>query len=328
MDPKATESQPPRNGADPASALSTKAELDDRIKSERSAVLLVNIRSRRGRDLFDSSRRLLAREGYAIRAAFPIEDGEQLQTAVEDAIALRPSLLIVGSGDGTVGTVVDHLAYKDIALGLLPLGTTNNFARNLGLRLSLRDAIRVIARGKVVDVDLGQVDDNYFGNALAVGLTVEIAGRVSHRLKRVVGQSAYVLAGARAFAGHMPFRATVVTPGARHEYHTHQLVVANGGFHGGRRIAHGATIDDRRLTIFPLGDHRRSRLVTDLAAYHYGRRRHAGGGPFIATDRATILAEPPRAVEVDGEIQAVTPIEVKVAHNALRVMAPVSFADL
>lgn len=327
MSPTPTEPQPPRERPDPASLLSSKAELDDRIKEERSAVLLVNTRSRRGRELFESSRRLLAREGYEISAAFPIGDAGLLRAAIEDAIALRPSLLIVGSGDGTVGTVVDHLAYKDIALGLLPLGTTNNFARNLGLRLSLHDAIRVIARGKVVDVDLGQADGNYFGNAVSVGLTVEVARSVSPRLKRIVGQSAYLLAGARAFAGHAPFEAIVVTPDARYVCHTHQLVVANGGFHGGRPIARGASIDDRRLTIFPLGDHRRTRLVAGLAVHHYGRRRHVSDGAFISTARASIVAEPRRSVEVDGEIQAVTPIDVKVAHNALRVMAPVSFLD-
>lgn len=313
---------------EPESSLSSKTELDNRIKRERRAVLIVNTRSRRGRELFESSRRLLGREGYEVLAAYPVTDCTLLQQTIKNAVALRPSLLIVGSGDGTLSTAVDHLAYQDIALGLLPLGTTNNFARNLGLRLGLADAIHVITRGKVVDIDLGRVNDNYFGNAISVGLSVEVARRVSPRLKRVIGQSAYLLAGARAVAGHTPFKTTVVTPDTRHEYHTHQLVVANGGFHGGRAIAHGASVEDSRLTIFALGDHRRTRLVAGLAAYRYGRRKHISEGPFITTPCATIMSEPERLVEVDGEIEAVTPIRVDVARNALRVMAPSSFDDL
>jgi YegS/Rv2252/BmrU family lipid kinase len=306
----------------------SKAELQHRIATERSAVLLVNTHSRRGRDLFEAAHHLLRREGFAVIEAYPIRDVARIGETIDRAVAHRAPLLVVGSGDGTVSTVVGHLAYRDTALGLLPFGTTNNFARNLGLPFSLEEAVRVITHGKVVDIDLGRLDDHYFTNVASIGLSVVVAQTVSHRLKRVIGRPAYGVAGARAFIDHQPYRATVCTPDARHEFFTHQLVVANGGYHGGRIIAHGASVEDRELTIFPLGDQHKSRLVAGLATYAYGRRRHITEGPFIGTPEATIETRPTQEVEIDGEIMTSTPIAVSVAQQALRVMAPQGFVDL
>jgi YegS/Rv2252/BmrU family lipid kinase len=315
------------NGADSARHIA-KAELEERIKSERSCVLLVNTHSRRGRELFTAAREQLVRQGYRILEEFAVANPSRLGAVVERAMAFDPSLLVVGSGDGTASTVTGHLAYRNTALGLLPLGTTNNFARNLGIPFNLEEAVRVITTGKVVDVDLGRVGDHYFANAASIGLAVDVARSISPRLKRVVGRPAYAITGVRTFVSHSPFRATVQTPEARHEFLTHMLILANGGYLGGREIAKGASLEDRELTIFPLGDHRTVRLAADLINHAYGRRRYVTEGPFISAARATVVTEPERCVEIDGEIKATTPIEVSVARQALRMMAPQSFVDL
>lgn len=306
----------------------SKAELQERIERERSAVLLVNTHSRRGRYLFEEAYHLLRRHGYTVIEAYTIRDRDGIGESIDRAVAHKAPLLVVGSGDGTVSTVVGHLAYTDTALGLLPFGTTNNFARNMGLPFSLEQAIQVITRGKVVDIDLGKVNDHYFANVASMGLSVSVAQTVSQRLKRTIGRPAYGVAGARAFVGHQPFRATVHTPDARHEFLTHQLVAANGGYHGGRVIAHGASVEDRELTIFPLGDHRKSRLLAGLTTYAYGRRRHVTEGPFICTPEAIIETEPVQDVEVDGEVFMASPVRVNVARQALRVIAPRDYVDL
>ncbi len=311
-----------------APALLDKAELEERIRSERSCVLLVNTRSRRGRDLFTAARAMLRAAGFRILEQFPVSHPERLGTTIDRAMALDPSLLVVGSGDGTVSTITGHLAYSNTVLGLLPLGTTNNFARSMGLPFELEQAVRVIATGKVVDVDLGKAGDHYFANAASVGLAVEVARTVSPQLKSILGRPAYALTGIYTFLSHDPFRAIVETPEACHEFHTHMLILANGGFLGGREIAKGASVEDRELTIFPLGDHRTVRLAVDLVSFGYGRRKYVTEGPFIRTGAATITTEPSRSVEIDGEIKATTPIRVSVAKQALRIMAPHGFRDL
>lgn len=306
----------------------SKAELEAQIKSERSCVLFVNTHSRRGRDVLIAARESLEVEGYVISAEYAVSKPSHLARLIPEAVASCASLLVVGAGDGTISTISGYLAYRDVALGVLPLGTTNNFARNLGIPLAVDRAVQVITRGKVVDVDLGKVGDYYFANAASVGLAVEVARSISPRLKRILGKPAYALQGIRTFRSHRSFRVIVETPQGSFETRTHMFFVANGGYLGGYVIAEEATLDDRALTIFPLGDHRTARLAYDLIQHAVRRQRHVREGQFITATRARITTVPPRSVEIDGEVKTRTPIEVSVARQALRVMAPQEFVDL
>ena len=93
---------------------------------------------------------------------------------------------MVGGGDGTLSEAVHQFAHRDLCLGVLPLGTTNNFARNLGLPLHLPGAMRILTEGKVADVDLGHVAGRHFANLTSLGLSVQVAEHVPHLLKRVL----------------------------------------------------------------------------------------------------------------------------------------------
>src|SRR6266540_2584505 len=84
----------------------------------------------------------------------------------------------------------------------------------------------------------------------AAGLPVEVAQAVPHRLKRVLGRGAYTLTAARRLASHQAFKATLRVDGAEQVVWTHQLNVANGGYHAGRRIARDAGVDDRLLVVY------------------------------------------------------------------------------
>lgn len=133
----------------------SKPELQSAIRSGGRAVLLVNVRSRRGRRLYGTARRMLREAGLEFAQVFPVNDPSRLRELFADALSLEPDLVVVGGGDGTVAEAVTHLAHRDVALGVLPLGTTNNFARSLELPLDLAGAVRTLRDGKVADVDVG-----------------------------------------------------------------------------------------------------------------------------------------------------------------------------
>ena len=76
---------------------------------------------------------------------------------------------MVGGGDGTLSQATHQLAHRDLCLGVLPLGTTNNFARSLGLPLHLPAALQILTEGKVADVDLGHVAGRHFANLTSLG---------------------------------------------------------------------------------------------------------------------------------------------------------------
>ena len=91
-------------------------------------------------------------------------DGEEALEAARVAAADGAGALVIGGGDGTIGAVAALLAGKDKPLGVLPLGTYNHFAKDLGLPLDLDGASRVAAGGRVARVDVGEVNGRVFVN--------------------------------------------------------------------------------------------------------------------------------------------------------------------
>jgi hypothetical protein len=125
-----------------------KAVLEE-IKESRSAVLVVNRRSRHGARAYSEAIRRLAETGIALDAAYPVRHAERMPEIVREEIAKGRKFIIIGGGDGTISSVVDHFAYTSVVFGVLPLGTANSFARTLGIPLDLTGAIDVLVNGKV-----------------------------------------------------------------------------------------------------------------------------------------------------------------------------------
>ncbi|MEH1101541.1 diacylglycerol/lipid kinase family protein [Micromonospora sp. CPCC 205561] len=306
----------------------TKQELGEAIRRERRAVLVVNARSRRGRQLHEHARARLAAAGLRLLADHPVDRPGQLEHALAAAVELGPDLLVAAGGDGTLSAAARLLAHRDMALGLLPLGTTNNFARTVGVPLDLDGAVEVLTGGTVIDVDLGLAGGVPFTNHVGIGLSADIMLRTPPRLKRVIGRLAYPLTALALLARHRPLRVTVRAGDARHEFVTHQVYVANGGFHAGRPIAADADADDRLLVAYPVGGASRRALVRETARNAAtGHRRSLADEPFLAVGELWLETDRPARVEVDGEPCGRTPIRIGLAANALRVMAPAGTPD-
>ncbi|HEY2266328.1 MAG TPA: diacylglycerol kinase family protein [Streptosporangiaceae bacterium] len=230
----------------------SKADLQAAIRQHRRAVLVVNTRSRRGARMYRDAGRRLEAAGFGLLGSFAASRPGQLETSLAAALDLAPDLLIAGGGDGTVSLAARHLAHRDIALGIVPSGTTNNFARTLGLPLTVAGAVGVLTGGKVADVDLGHVNGTYFANLVSVGLSGHVAATVRPDLKRLLGRPAYPLTALARLPRHRPFQAAVTAGGQTRTFTTHQLNVANGSFHAGRPITGDASADDRLHTDPPL----------------------------------------------------------------------------
>jgi YegS/Rv2252/BmrU family lipid kinase len=306
----------------------TKSELTETIQGSGTAVLVINIRSRRGRRFFAYARDALETGGFRLLGTYAVSDPGSLGSVLGQALDLRPDLLVLGGGDGTMSEAVKHLAGRDVALGVLPLGTTNNFARSLGIPLRPPGAFEILRGGKVADVDLGRVGDHTFANLASLGVSVEVATHVRPLVKRLLGRLAYPLTALTILPGHRPFRAVIHLDGQRLELTTHQLNIANGRFHGGWQIARDISIDDRRLVIYRLGTAGRLRLMAAMVRQAVtGRRRDLARGPFLTAREFWLETDPPLAVDVDGEVRGMTPLPLRVSPNALRVMVPHDFAD-
>ncbi len=305
--------------------------MEDRGQNQGSgrAALIVNTRSRTGEQVFFRALDRLQELKVPLGATYAIRDPGRLPETVREVLedGSRYETLILGGGDGTVSSVVDFLAHHDVTLGLLPLGTANDFARTLEIPSDVDEACEAIANGKVVDVDLGLAGNNYFVNVASVGLGVGATQALNPWAKKNIGALAYPVAAIKAFMTHEPFSARLVFPDGDHEPVEHerllQVAVGNGRFYGGGMIvAPGSGIDDKSLDVYAirLGRHR------DL----FGAARYLKSGDFIRnesvsqyrTTRVRLETDPSLSVNIDGELVAQTPQDFSVAENALKVLVP------
>jgi len=298
----------------------------DAARFERAA-LIVNTRARQGRQQVDHARRLLAAGDVPIAKTYALRGSSHLSGAVRGALDAGCDLIILGGGDGTVSAAVDLLAHRRAVLGLLPLGTANDFARTLGIPDDLEGACATIARGKVVDIDLGRADDLYYVNVASIGLGARVITRVSPWLKRVAGSLAYPVAAVRALVGFRPFAATLTFPGSDHAPATFprllQIGVGNGRFYGGGAgVAPDAGIDDGTFDVYAIEWAGWRGLAGLALSFRSGRFVHRATVHHYETAAVRIETERTLATNVDGELVDQTPVLFTQARDALRVLVP------
>ncbi|MEO7242957.1 MAG: diacylglycerol kinase family protein, partial [Variovorax sp.] len=148
--------------------------------------VIVNASSGKGHDqaLADGLRGLFSAAGAAAEISLAHGGGE-IASLVEAAIAQGAEIVVAGGGDGTVSSVAAALAGSDITLGVLPLGTLNHFAKDLGLPLELDAAVRCIVAGQSTRVDVGEVNGRVFINNSSLGLYPDIVRERERQQKRI-----------------------------------------------------------------------------------------------------------------------------------------------
>jgi diacylglycerol kinase (ATP) len=249
------------------------------------------------------------------------------QACEEDADAV----LVVG-GDGTINEVINGLAESKVALGVLPGGTANVWAKEMGLPtrsplhlLPLVDSIKAFVPGARRRIDLGQANGRYFLQWTGVGLDAEVTYAMEPRTRRQrrLGALAYLVAGVTTAANMAGTRTRIWIDDERIYRRSILVVVSNSQLYGGRvRIATDARLDDGLLdvSIFAgtgFGSAVRTVLGV-ITGLHVRDPRHSS----YRARTIRIEAEKPMPVHVDGEPFSTTPLECQVVPRALTVLIP------
>lgn len=174
------------------------------------------------------------------------EAGDAFRLARE-AARLGCKRVIAGGGDGTVNEVLTGLMSEGFegTLGLLPLGTANDFARSAGVPLELEPALRLALTSEGHAVDVGKVGARYFLNVATGGFGVDITTQTDPRLKQALGGAAYFLTGVAKFGSVEPSWAKVTVPGDSWEGELLVLGIGNGRqAGGGHELCPEAVLDD------------------------------------------------------------------------------------
>ncbi|UYM07349.1 lipid kinase [Solicola gregarius] len=289
--------------------------------------LVVNAASRTGSEAYDEAHRRLSELGVAPDVAYPVRDPARLGDVLDSVTADGCDLVVVGGGDGTLSTAIDHLARHDMALGVLPLGTANDLARTLQVPAEIGAACETIANGKLVDIDVGGMGDQTFCNVASIGLAVGVTRALTPGLKRRLGPLAYPVATMRAYRQHRPFTTYLDFPDGDHESirvdDTIAVAIGNGRYYGGGNvISPDSGIDDHSLDVYV--------IPRGTARERIGVVRRVRDGSFVdhdhvihvTTARIRLRADPEQPINLDGEVVASTPQEFVVHRNALDVLVP------
>jgi YegS/Rv2252/BmrU family lipid kinase len=240
----------------------------------------------------------------------------------------RDPLLIVGGGDGTISAAASALVGTETKLGVLPLGTLNHFARDLGIPTDLDEAAKLIAAGKEILVDVGEMNERIFINNSAIGLYPLMVVDRDQQRKRL-GRSkalALLVASLRTLARFNHQRLTLTV----NEEHTGRvdtplLFVGNNDY----RIDIGApgqreSLDDGQLFVLVMRKKTRRGLIGASVRALLGRSRGDDMVKLDGVERLKVSSHRSLlAVSLDGEVVRVEPpLEYKILKKALRVIAP------
>lgn len=287
----------------------------------RSAALIVNAKSRRGRTLFKRACAAMQSLPYPVDA-HAVEDPKHLEETVRRALAKKPDLVILGGGDGTISGLVDLLVGKGVILGVLPLGTANSFARTLGLPLDIEGAVEAIRTGRPRRIDLGMIDGDYFANCAALGISPKIAQTVPHGLKKIFGRIGYLGWAAYQFTRFKPFTLIVGEGEAAVRLRVVEVRISNGPFHGGTEVVPEAAVDSGEIIVQAVCGHVKRRLIKNWAASFFRlESRHEDTRDFRGKS-LRVATEPPLPISIDGEVLARTPVTAHIAAGVIEVMAP------
>ena len=288
----------------------------------RSAVLVVNARSRQGEAAFNAAKQKLEAAGIRLTGAHAVRDPARLRETVRAAVQSGAPMVIVGGGDGSLSGVVDDLVGHDCVFAVLPMGTANSFARTLGLPLDLDSAIAAIAGGRLRRIDLGMIGDDYFVNAASLGLAPMIAKTVPHKLKRYLGRAGYLAWAVRCFVRFRPFRLFVDDGTRVHRLWATEVRIFNGRFHGGVELADTTDVDSGDIVIQVVTGRSRWRLSWDWYAKFFKLRSRNDTTTEFRGKSLRLDTVPRRRISIDGELLAHTPAIVRVAERAIEVVVP------
>jgi len=244
------------------------------------------------------------------------------------AVAERgDALLIVGGGDGTISAAASALVGTKTKLGILPLGTLNHFARDLGLPTELEEAAKVIAAGKERRVDVAEMSGRLFINNSAIGLyPLMVVDRDTQRKR--LGRSkrlAMLVASARTLARFNHERLTLTINDEKARVDTPLLFVGNNDY----RLDIGApgereSLDDGKLSVMVMRKKTRRGLIAASIRALFGRSRKDDMVRLDHVERLRVDSHRTTLpISLDGEVlRAKPPLDYRIRKQALRVIAP------
>ncbi len=242
----------------------------------------------------------------------------------QEASELGIDLVIAAGGDGTVNEVVNGIVGSNTAMGTLPIGTVNIWAREMGLSMDLVSAAKDLMAGVLEQVDVGQAGNRYFLLMAGVGFDAAVTADVPSAEKRRFGAIAYVKRAVQLMGQFQGQRSWLHIDGQRVRGRVLMMVIGNSQLYGGAiKFTANAVLDDGWLEVCVIKG--RSILMAAPSRLLSVLTRGYHRDPKVVYYRAKsvrINGKRPLPVQVDGDYLGMTPMQFRVVPQKLWVLVP------
>ncbi|MDV2581738.1 diacylglycerol kinase [Alkalibacillus haloalkaliphilus] len=213
-------------------------------------------------------------------------------------------LIVAAGGDGTVNEVVDGMAKQPYRpkLGIIPMGTTNDFARAIKVPRDVEQAMDIIIDGQAKKLDIGKVNDHHFMNIAGGGKITELTYEVPSKLKTALGQLAYYLKGVEMLPSIRPTHARIEYDGEVFEGDMMLFLIANTNSIGGfEKLAPNAEMNDGYFDLLILKSTNIAEFIMLANKALKGNHIHDDNIIYTHAKKVTVEAEEDVQVNLDGE---------------------------
>ncbi|MFZ3591155.1 diacylglycerol kinase [Bacillus sp. DJP31] len=253
----------------------------------------------------------LEQAGYEASCHATTEAGDATNAA-RIAVERKFDVVIAAGGDGTINEVVNGIAEQDYrpTLGIIPVGTTNDFARALGVPRTIEEATNIICEGKTLPIDLGKVNDTFFINIAGGGRLTELTYEVPSKLKTMLGQLAYYLKGIEILPSIKPTHVEIEYDGKFFEGEIMLFLVCNTNSVGGfEKLVPTADFSDGMFDLIILKKTNLADVIRISTLAIKGEHMNDPSLIYTKANRIKVTSSEKMQLNLDGEYGGLLPGE-------------------
>lgn len=232
-------------------------------------------------------------------------------------------LVVAWGGDGTINETASALVFSEVPFAIVPAGSGNGLARELGVSVEPRAAIAAALQAEPRPMDVGEIEGRYFVNVTGIGIDAHIAARFNAPDNPRRGLAGYAAITARAVFQYVPRRYRIAIDDRQVERTAVLVCIANSPqFGNGARIAPGARLDDGLLDLVTIEERSRLMTVCNLPRLFTSTVERVPGCTVERASRVVVECDTPMTFHVDGEpVDGGTRLHARVHPHALRICA-------
>ncbi|GAA5417455.1 diacylglycerol kinase [Paraliobacillus ryukyuensis] len=250
--------------------------------------------------------------------------------AAKHAVEREFNIVVAAGGDGTINEVINGLAEQPYRpkLGIIPVGTTNDFARALHIPRQIQQAVDIILENKSILLDIGKVNGHYFMNIAGGGKLTELSYEVPSKLKTMLGQLAYYLKGIEMLPSLRPINVQIEYDGKLFEEEIMLFLVANTNSVGGfERLAPAAKMDDGLFDLLIIKKTNLAEFIRIASLASKGNHLDDDRIFHTRANRIKVNADEKMQLNIDGEFGGLLPGEFVNLHKHIEYFVPASFIE-